>query len=481
MGRLFFLSALSIISVTSLARPWIGVASAYMVAILTPQAVWSWDFGDLRPALWILVPTCIGTVIALLRGKLSLSRLRSSRALFLVTLWLCFVLSYLAGPYTDVTGPFRFTDASAALSLLNKMFMLCLLACFIIDDTRKLWALSWVLASSGAYLVYWANDQYLSGHVFGRLAGPVDLDGVGAYADENTFAMLFVVLQPFLWHLGYAVKQRWLRWGLWLIIPFAWHAVFLTASRGGLIGIVVAVLVMALRSKRRALGILLLPAFLIAYQWQAGIIMKERAETIDQYATETSASTRIEAWRAAVGMIAAHPVTGVGLASFGVAFPDFSDRKPREAHNTFFQIAAESGVLAGLMFLLLGFGSVFALWRNGNQLKKADPAVRDEKLYLINEAVLSGMCGFLACAMFLSLQLSEIFYFLCALVHIVLLISRKRSAASGTLSADGAGRPAPPRLGRAIQVTLTFEGGSGNTGGGGGGAPPAESDPTLNT
>ena len=97
MGRLFFLSVFSLISIVSLARPWIGVAGAYMVAILTPQAVWSWNFGDLRPALWILVPTYIGTVIGLLRGKLSLSRLRSSRVLFLVTLWLCFVMSYFAG------------------------------------------------------------------------------------------------------------------------------------------------------------------------------------------------------------------------------------------------------------------------------------------------------------------------------------------------------------------------------------------------
>src|SRR5262249_48314352 len=154
------------------------------------------------------------------------------------------------------------------LSVLNKMFVLCLLACLVLDDTRKVWVLTWVMALCGSYLVYWANDRYLSGHVFGRLAGPVDIRGMGPYADENNLDMLFVLLQPFLWYLGHAVRTRWVRWGMWLVIPFAWHAIFLTASRGGLVGITVSGLVMAVRSRRRALGLLLLPAFFIAYQWQ---------------------------------------------------------------------------------------------------------------------------------------------------------------------------------------------------------------------
>src|ERR1700731_753972 len=115
MGRLFFLSALSIVSIVSLARPWIGVVGAYLVAILTPQAVWFWDFGDLRPVIWIMVPTCIGFLIALMRGKYELGRLLSLRILFLLVLWGCLLSSYLAGPYTDVAGPFRFTDAQWAL------------------------------------------------------------------------------------------------------------------------------------------------------------------------------------------------------------------------------------------------------------------------------------------------------------------------------------------------------------------------------
>ncbi len=64
--------------------------------------------------------------------------------------------------------------------------------------------------------------------------------------------------------------------------------------------------------------------------------MKNRAETITKYNKESSAQTRIQAWQAAVRMIKDNPFCGVGLGSFFTAFSDYSDKTPREAHNTFF-------------------------------------------------------------------------------------------------------------------------------------------------
>jgi putative inorganic carbon (HCO3(-)) transporter len=433
MGRLFFLTLLTSISLVALVRPWIGVVAAYGIAILVPQAVWYWNFEDLRPALWVLVPTIVGFVIAVFRGQLDLSHLANKRNLFMFTLWLFLAVSYWFGPYIETMGPYRFTDPEWAFSTFNKIFLLYFLACVCIDDLVKLRALVLTVMCSAVYLTYWANDMYLSGFVMGRLAGPVDVDGVGAYADENSFAMLFVIGQPFLWYMAQGMKQRWLKYAIWLVIPFTWHAVFLTASRGGLIGIAVTTLFMAIRGKSKVLGFLLIPAFAGAYFWQAGDLMKERAGTIGEYRTETSASTRLEAWTAALGMVRDHPVTGVGLGSFGPAFPDYSDKKPREAHNTAFQISAESGAIAGVMYLLVVVVSIVALWRNGTRLRdqRVDSAVPGERdqLYLINEAVLIAFLGFVVCALFLSLQLSEIFYCLCLLVNAVLLVSARQAAA----------------------------------------------------
>lgn len=425
MGRLFFVAVLSLLSVASLAQPWIGVLAAYLIAILTPQAIWYWNFEDLRPALWVILPTLLGFGIRLLSRDYDLATLRSRRNLFLLILWLCFNLSYLAGPYADVEGPYRFSDPAWAASTLNKVFLVYFVGCVCLNDEKKLKALVGVIVISAVYLIYWANERYLSGQVFGRLQGPTDLYGMGIYADENNFAMLFVVALPFLWYAGHAFKNRAWRWGLWLIIPFGWHAIFLTASRGGLIGIAVTLVLIALRSKHRRLGLLLIPAFVGAYLWQAGDLMRERAGTIEEFRTESSAASRLDAWSAALNMIAEHPLTGVGLASFGPAFPDHSDKQPREAHNTLLQITAESGVIAGVMYVLIVLSSILALWRNGNRLRREGVSGSDNHVYLINEATLVSFCGLVACSLFLSLQMFEVFYFLCLMTNVILFVGRE--------------------------------------------------------
>lgn len=439
MGQFFFLGLFAVLSVVSLARPWIGVVSAYWLVLLTPQAVWYWNFEGLRPALWILLPTLVGFVFAALRGTYTIAAVANRRNLYLATLWLCFLLSYFFGPYVSAEGPYRFSDPDWVLETLNKILLLYFVACMCLDSEKKLRVLTWVLVGSAIYLIYWANDRYLSGYVVGRMTGPQDVFGMGTYADENTFALLFVVAQPFLWSMGLATHRRWLRWALWLAIPFGWHAVFLTASRGGLVGLLVVTLLMALRSKRKMLATALIPAFVIAYQWQAGDLMKSRAETIDEYRTEESAATRIEAWTAAVKMIGAHPLVGVGLGSFGPAFPDFSETKPREAHNTFFQLSAESGLLAGVMYVLLMLGSIAALWRNASRMARDTPEATRGFLYLVNEATLLGLVGLATCALFLSLQMFEIVYFLFLMTNVVLFVSARQRGAAPTeeLSRNG--------------------------------------------
>jgi O-antigen ligase len=322
-------------------------------------------------------------------------------------------------------GDYPGTDPDWYLSQFNKIFFLFFVGSVCLNDEKKLKALFYVVVFSAAYLIYWANDQYLSGRMMGRLAGPVDVEGNGIYSDENNFAMLFVVAQPFLWYFGSSLKNRIWRWGVWLIIPFGWHAIFLTASRGGLIGIAVATLLTSLRSRHRFLGLLLIPAFWGAYQWQAGDMMKNRAESIGD-TSETSTATRIEAWTAASHMIAANPVTGVGLASFVRAFDHYSDKHPREAHNTFLQVAAESGVLAGLTYFGLVFSSIVALSKNAKRLRaKRAP---DDFLYLLNEATRVSLWGFSVCALFLSLQLFEFFYCLVLIANAVLFVSAKSQA-----------------------------------------------------
>ena len=425
MGFFVFLLLIVYVAIVALVRPWIGVVGGYVIVLLTPQAIWWWHFGGLRPALYIAVPTLIGTIFSFLRKDIELHAVQNARVIWLLILWLFISLSFWFGPYVSVGGPYRFSDPSWVFSTFNKILLLCLVGCLCITNIKRLQFLCGAFVFSAAYLCYWANMKYINGEVMGRLAGPADLDGISTYSDENSFGMLFVVASPFFWFLGHLFRHRVLRWAMWLIIPFLWHAEFLTASRAGLVGLATTLAVLIWRSKNKVTGFLLILVFIVAYVWQAGDLMKERAGTITD-TTETSSATRLESWAAAAGMIVDNPLIGVGLASYGPAFPYYSSKKPREAHNTMLQISAETGVIAGAMYLLIVGYSIVSLARNGNCLRKLDFSIQEVKiLYYINEALLVSFMGLVVCSVFASLQMFEIFYFLFVLINATLFISTK--------------------------------------------------------
>lgn len=335
---------LSCNAVVALWKPWVGVVVGYVFAIFGPQFIWFWAFEGVRPVYYAVLPTLSGFGFAVLNRKVDLRLLKEPINICMLLLWAAALVSYACGPYVNMPSRYRWFDPGIILNNLSNIFIFYFVSVLLLDEVSKLKWASLPILMATCYLIYWANEMYFSGYWYGRLSGPSDLTGSGPYIDENVFAMLFVTGLPFVYYLGWFVRSRILRILVWLIIPLGWHAIFLTGSRGGLVGLGVIVLVAALRSPKKFVGFLLVPLFVAAFFWQGGPVMKERVGTISDYQKETSAQTRLEAWEAGLGMILKHPITGVGVASFGVAFPDFSDKHPRAAHNTLVQIAAEWGV-----------------------------------------------------------------------------------------------------------------------------------------
>ena len=92
--------------------------------------------------------------------------------------------------------------------------------------------------------------------------------------------MLFVTGLPFLYYCGLYFKEKDIT-----VRPLAGYSPGLACSisdgsRGGLVGLAVTLLVIAFRSTRKIVGIGLILLFVVAYQQQAGDIMKGRAGQI---------------------------------------------------------------------------------------------------------------------------------------------------------------------------------------------------------
>ncbi len=428
LGTIVLYICLAGVMLTSLARPWIGVIAAYLFVVLGPQYIWWWAFEGARPVLWTLVPALIGIVALLLQGQVNLARLKTRQSLFLFILWICFLISSFAGPYVNVDSPYRWFTVHFVRTLINNIFLLYFAAVLLIDTQKKLWYVAGILIISTIYLTYWINDQYLFQGAIGRIGGPSDLYGNNIYGDENTFAMLFVVGLPFLYYFGLFYKRMIIRYGLWLVIPLGWHAIFLTGSRGGLVGLALTTMMIVLRSPRKIVGVCFILALVVAYQWEAGSVLKSRADIISDYEEDQSVESRITSWKAAIGMISDHYLCGVGITSFGVAYPDYSTEKPHEAHNTFFQIAAEAGLIAGIMYLLVVFTTVVDLWKISNEFRRKNAIYPGNFLYCFNEALLTSFIGLVVCSLFLSLQVYEIFYFFCVSATVMVLLNRQEAA-----------------------------------------------------
>lgn len=421
MGTIVLYALITANAILALALPWIGIVLAYVIAVLTPHNIWWWAFQGIRPLYVVLVPTLLGYAIAIFRGKVSFAPLNTRLNWCVAALWFTSSIAYYFGPYVDVVNEYRFYDAEFMFSAWQKTCLTYFVAVTLIDNTQKLKIMALVMVVTVAYMTFWANEQYFVFGKYGRLRGPIGLDQSSIYADENNFAVLFVVGAPFLYYFGRYLKHAWLTLAFWGIIPFSWHAVFLTASRGALLAIAAVLLVFVFRSERRFIGVLAVAAFAAAFVLQAGPVMMERSSTIANYEAEDSAAHRLDAWEAAIGMMVAHPITGVGFASFGQAFPEFSPIPPRIAHNTFFQVGGEWGVGAALAYLVLMVSTLNRLRINGRRLRAAGDAENGTVYLFLNEASLLSLTGFFVCSLFLSLEKYEVLYYLLLVANATLL------------------------------------------------------------
>jgi putative inorganic carbon (HCO3(-)) transporter len=68
---------------------------------------------------------------------------------------------------------------------------------------------------------------------------------------------------------------------------------------------------------------------------------------------EPSAKNRLIAWEGGVGMIKDHPLVGVGYGLFSTTVPFYAPIYQIDAHNTYLIIAAELGLPALILFLLI--------------------------------------------------------------------------------------------------------------------------------
>jgi len=227
------------------------------------------------------------------------------------------------------------------------------------QDARFRRLLLWVIALSGAATVVLAYSQFLNppplipGEAY--LGEDIKTRVAGTFYNSNFYAEYLVLLAGVVIALFLTEKGRGRIIAGALGIAGA-VALFLTYTRGSWIALLAGLIVLILLTDIRYLA-LLAAAGAAAVVAVPGVLTRLSAST----ANEKTASFRLGLWKVAGETIKRHPILGVGIGDFLVGYREVVTTRPDlyvgylgfGAHNAYFALAAEIGVLGGLAFLVL--------------------------------------------------------------------------------------------------------------------------------
>ncbi len=286
--------------------------------------------------------------------------------------------------------------------------LLFFLTLILVDSLRRLrWVLLVALAAIGFASLHVCREWQIYHTIYpGFRPGIVD-------NDPNYFTATALLCLPLAFYFMQGKRPKWERLFCLGCMVVTLAAVSLAASRGGLLGIGVAFLYVAIRSGRPVrnlvlAGALLLPItfFMPASPWDR--LLHPSGSDVK------STDTRMAVWMGGWRMIKAHPIIGVGLDRFMWELGKYvtPDEFPEGniaihiAHNSYIEFASEMGLLGLLPFLAILVGTL-------QTLEQVRRRMKNHSGHMLHQTALGlqgGMLGFIVTIFFVSGQFEKLFW-----------------------------------------------------------------------
>ena len=311
--------------------------------------------------------------------------------LFLVFLLLNFASYWFMGPEFSLrSSPF--------ISLLSMGFLFFVVLSIVDTVPRLRWTLLAAVASMGwASLIVgreWMKDPMWRP---GSIAG-----------DANYFALDACFILPLAFILVWRSRIPWERIFALCCLVATIGSTILGASRGGFIASAVAFLWLVWHSPHRlrnAIVILILvtPPLLLLPSSPLHRLLHPN------YSDITGEQNRLIAWKAGLRMVERHPLIGIGLGEFKPQMDNYADPDvsiSTIAHNTYLEVAAETGLPNFLVFVAMLFFTYRSLDRVRRRASDSGPPF----LHLAATGMQAGFAGYLVGAFFLSSEYLKLFW-----------------------------------------------------------------------
>jgi O-antigen ligase len=252
----------------------------------------------------------------------------------------------------------------------------------------------------------------------GIVKTPADAKDVGRLSggiqDPNELAAALLPAIPMALFGLAVVKKGLARWGLVAGFVLPCVALFMTGSRGGLIGLgVMFVSGLALSGPLRqqvAVGVMLVTGVALAYYT---LFAPPQVLWRVTNFTAQGGSGREDLWSIALAMFRNHPVLGVGAGNFQVLEPSYAAISSvnltevksvvdiaRWVHNTYLHILVEFGIVGLACFAVVVVGSFVAGIRAVSRLS----ASADRDTEILARGFLIGITGMFAAFTFITAQ-----------------------------------------------------------------------------
>jgi putative inorganic carbon (hco3(-)) transporter len=217
-------------------------------------------------------------------------------------------------------------------------------------------------------------------------------------------------------------------------------AFVLTQSRGGIVGLAVALMLAVLVAGRARPRLLALVLVLVAagLGYYFGYKPAHIFQTSARGGLSATSSGRLDEWRVATRIFETHPLGGVGLGNYTTVEPSYTTqninlqfssfilRFRHVAHNTYLQVAAELGIVGILLFLgVLAIPFRLATKALASLRRRSDP------LEFYVRGLIAGAGGLVVAYIFLTAEWEKQLWLILGLLACVPNVLRTRAEPDG--------------------------------------------------
>lgn len=257
----------------------------------------------------------------------------------------------------------------------------------------------------------------------GRVWGPSG----GLIEGNNELAVALVMLVPLLFYTYQVLQARWARWAVAFSMACIAFSILGSQSRGALMAVLAMAMLLGLKSQhpvRASMVIGVVTAIALGFMPSS---WTERMDTIQTYQSDSSAMSRLYAWKTLWACAVDRPLVGAGFrADVPEVYLRYAPQGPEYAgfenafyvaHSIYLQILGEHGFPGMLLFLLIGV----ATWRMAGRLKRLctnDPEFGNW-VPLLMPMVQVSLVGYAVGGAFLSLAYFDLPYYIVSLVILV--------------------------------------------------------------